>query len=321
VTVGVVDSVYDPPWDFGQYNSVERRKRRIDSDEDCTSPHGAHIARILAGTASDPNYQFYQIADMEGEYNDRDLVTAIVWAADYGVDVLNLSLGSDHISNENKDCDMTGASCAVAEAAEYAADKGVVLVSAVGNQSLTESVCCPALSDYSVAVGGCVAKCTASIQGREGMIGPDIKPPGAIWVDRPDDKGLSEPVCRTEGCGPGESCESNRVLEEWSGNPTFVSDTPDTLAPAYYPTKWAEGPVMQTGTSFAAPIVTATILNVLMIIRNEGKDAQTSAIRKCLQISGEEIDNVPVGVLNAFRFANELMQSKGLPKIQKKTGY
>ena len=197
-------------------------------------------------------------------------------------------------------------------------NSGVVLVSAAGNQSITESVCCPSLSEHSIAVGGCIARCTASIESRGGVVGPDITPPEAIWVHRPDNSGLSEVVCSARGCGPGEDCESNREITEWSGNPRFVAETPDTLAPAYFPVGSSNGPIMQRGTSFAAPIVTASVLNVLRIIKSEGKSVQPSVVRKHLRISGDEVGDVPVGVLNSFRFANELLTDKDLAKIRRK---
>lgn len=313
MSVGIIDSVYDPSGDFDQYNNLERKQRLVDTKENHTSPHGTYITGIITNITADPDYHFYQIADKHGSYDDRDLVTAIVWAADRGVDVLNLSLGSDHISNKDKDCSITGPSCAVAEAVEYAKGEGAVVVSAVGNEPAAQSVCCPALSDHSIAVGGCVAKCNASIQEDDKVINPgQLRPPGAIWVERPDDLGLSGQFCSTKGCTFTEDCESNREITEWSGNPKFVSNTPDTLAPVYYPVGSSKGPILEKGTSFAVPIVVGGLINILGILRERNKVAGPEIIRRNLRISGNSVNDVPVGVFNAHQLANELVDEQDL---------
>lgn len=73
----------------------------------------------------------------EGEYSW--LIDGIIWAADNGADVINLSLGGDEPADSLRD------------ALEYAYDKGVVIVAAAGNDGAT--VLYPAAYDkFCVAV-------------------------------------------------------------------------------------------------------------------------------------------------------------------------
>lgn len=226
-TIALIDSVYKPPDGFKNFNDAGRTFTfEGDESDNWTRVHGCDVLSILTDIASDPLYNFYRILDEYGEYKDRNLVKAIVYAADHGADVVNLSVGSDHMSNEEKDCDTHGAQCAVDEAAEYASEKGVVLVSAAGNsgdESKVGNVCCPALSEHSIAVGGCVVRCTAE----------ETRPPGGIWADQGDGAGLSGTFCGMKGCSSTQNCQSNQLIETWEGNPPFLSGTPDTLAPVY----------------------------------------------------------------------------------------
>jgi subtilisin family serine protease len=111
-------------------------------------------------------------------------MSAIVWATDYGVDIINLSLGTDHFSNDEKGCDHTGSQCGISEAADYAVEQGVVLVTAAGNSPGANAVCCPALSDAAICVGGCVAECTATpsnSNNRHSTQAFSSRPPPVAW--------------------------------------------------------------------------------------------------------------------------------------------
>lgn len=282
---------------------------------------------ILTDVASDPTYDFYRVLDEYGEYADRNLIKSIVWAVDNDTDVINLSVGSDHISNSDKDCGPHGAECAVDEAAEYASEKGTILVSAAGNEPNAENVCCPALSENSIAVGGCVAKCTATPQNknsRTGLKSPNTaRPPGSIWVKRSDGEGVEGTFCSMNGCSPTHQCEDNRSVEPWNGNPRFFSDTPDTLAPAYYPRMLNSGIIMGQGSSFATPIVSATLVNIIEGLRANGENISPSKVRELIRVSGSPLESVPVGVFDGEALVSEIFEEKGLGpvNVERESGF
>ena len=77
--------------------------------------------------------------DAEGTGSDVDVAAGIVWAADHGARVVNLSLGGDE------------ASTALADAVAYARGRGVLIVAAAGNDGGAVGV--PARLAGVVAVG------------------------------------------------------------------------------------------------------------------------------------------------------------------------
>ncbi|CAH0345139.1 S8 family serine peptidase [Bacillus sp. CECT 9360] len=92
--------------------------------------HGTHVAGIIAATMNKtgiagiaPNIKIMPINVFEGE--DADIYTvadAIIYAADKGANIMNLSLGTDSESS------------ALEYAVDYAESKGVLLVAAAGNE-------------------------------------------------------------------------------------------------------------------------------------------------------------------------------------------
>jgi serine protease len=93
--------------------------------------HGTHVAGTIAaltgngtgvaGVAPDVTILPVRVLDAKGEGYDSDTAEGIVWAADHGADVINMSLGGTDQSN------------AVSNAVAYARSKGVVVVAAAGN--------------------------------------------------------------------------------------------------------------------------------------------------------------------------------------------
>lgn len=316
IDIGVVDTVYDPESNFSQYHTMGRSERLIDTDEPSTRSHGNDVTKVLSYLTGDPTYHFFQVINEDGEYKDGDLVNAIVWATDYGIDVLNLSLGADHFSDDDKDCDQTGPNCAITEAVEYATENGVILVAAVGNEPNADAVCCPALSEQTIAVGGCVAKCTASLQNDGANAPSSFHPPHSYWVERGDGRGISDSFCSMRGCAPQASCDNNQVIEQWDGNTRFVYQTPDTLAPTVFPRQDHYGLLMGGGTSFAAPIVTAMVATAIEPIIETGNDPNPSNIRRLIRVTGNPLPDVPVGVLDGKQFASELLDQYGLEPLQ-----
>ncbi len=149
---GYVDDVAG--WDFtdapglpGDGDFVER-----DADPDDESGHGTHVAGIvaainnnglgIAGVAPGATLMVLRAGfniGSAGYLQDDDVAAAIVYAADNGADVINLSLGDPRYSP------------LLADAVQYAADLDVVVVAAAGNEGSSQ-VYYPARLDPTIAV-------------------------------------------------------------------------------------------------------------------------------------------------------------------------
>ncbi len=96
--------------------------------------HGTHVAGIIAAAArngkgiagSAPGVRILpvRVLGADGSGSRSDILEGIIWAADQGADVINLSLGG------------TGGADGYARAIQYALDKGAVVVAAAGNNAL-----------------------------------------------------------------------------------------------------------------------------------------------------------------------------------------
>ncbi|MCR2821430.1 S8 family serine peptidase [Lederbergia panacisoli] len=105
-------------------------------------PHGTHVAGIIAASMNKagvagiaPNVKIMPINVFYGERADMyDVAVALVYAADKGADVVNMSLGGEAYSY------------ILDYAAEYAKSSGVVLIAAAGNSSTSRYTYPAALS-------------------------------------------------------------------------------------------------------------------------------------------------------------------------------
>lgn len=317
VTVGVVDSIYDPG-DYTDFNRFGRSFDVINANVGATNGHGYGVLQILTYFTHDPEYHLFQAVDENGRTRDSYLMEAVGQAMEFEeVDVLNMSVGCDHVSRSDRDCTESHVACSLCEVVEEAVKRGITVVAAAGNHPYVESVCCPSLSDSVVSVGGATTLCTAdSGAGRSLNPAPDVfHPPNAYWVEREDGKGAEGAFCSERGCLPGESCQDNRRTVAWENNVPFTTRKPDILAPVHLPSTDDVGPLIREGTSFAAPVVTAGITNLVDWARSAGDDVSAAEIRRAIGDSETELKTTDKPYLSVASLANEVRSERGLPPV------
>ncbi|MGG4547949.1 Ig-like domain-containing protein [Rossellomorea marisflavi] len=126
------------------YNFVDRNDDAMDDNG-----HGTHVSSIIAAK-SDNHYSMaginpyaeilpIKVLDSSGGGDTEQIAAGIMYAADNGAKVLNLSLGG-------------GYSRTIEYALRYASEKGVTIVAASGNDGM-EELNYPGSSKYVIAVG------------------------------------------------------------------------------------------------------------------------------------------------------------------------
>lgn len=158
VTVGVIDTGADlahpeliPALDLTRdYDFVSD-----DDSADDLNGHGTHVSGIIAAASNNatgvagtaPGVRIVPIKVI-GKYtgSNADFIDGLYYAADLGVDVVNISLGGTAAE--------IGASGRVAmqEAVDYAHSKGVVIIGAVGNEGRND-IYYPAACEHVIGVG------------------------------------------------------------------------------------------------------------------------------------------------------------------------
>jgi thermitase len=102
--------------------------------------HGTHMAGTIAAIAPECRLMNVKVADDTGKCSPSVVARGIVWAADHGANVINLSLAMV-------------ASQELERAVDYAWSQGAVLVAAAGNKGTSEPSY-PAYYDNCLAVAG-----------------------------------------------------------------------------------------------------------------------------------------------------------------------
>lgn len=294
VHIGIVDSLGGIPDTFESIlDFVEIHNEYVTGDALDPTGHGTTVTGLIADSAERASFSLFQTFGPENSGSNRgEAAQAIVDAGSAGVDVLNLSIGKMH------EC---GGSCTLSRETELVvAEDDVCAVAATGNQDQTSErhgVACPALLDCVVGVGGYIPACTHD------ALRDDTS--GQWWVENGDN--MYGPYCGQQNCCPGEGCEMNRNEHLWKGNVSFHNTVPDTLAPVVeVHTTVDDEIVYQAGTSFAAPLVTGIIANVLSMLGEEANSLSVTEIREAVQFSGSEIDDSEFLKLDMHDFAEEL---------------
>jgi subtilisin family serine protease len=134
--------------------------------------HGTRVASLIRVVAPEATIWAMRVFDNSGSAQISDIYEAVVYAADHGVNVINMSFGT------------TTPSEALEDAMGYARERGVTLVAAAGNSNV-EGLMYPArLSSVKgvVAVTDKDIKATFSNYG----ISANLAAPGYMWAAHPN---------------------------------------------------------------------------------------------------------------------------------------
>ena len=103
--------------------------------------HGTHVAGIIHRVAPLATIMPVRVLDSDGNGSEWNVARGMMWAADHGADVVNLSLGAD------------GAATLLQNTTQALVDRGVVVVAAAGNNDESRGDF-PAASRCALAVTG-----------------------------------------------------------------------------------------------------------------------------------------------------------------------
>ena len=162
------------------YDFVENDKHPNDENG-----HGTHLAGTIAqttnnnigtaGIAPQASIMPIKVLDEDGRGNYFDIAQGIIWAADNGANIINLSLGGPSSSRYLKD------------ACSYAYSKEVTIVAAAGNDSKNKILYPAHYNDYVIAVGAVRFDGTKSYYSNTGSSLDIMAPGGDLRVDQNND--------------------------------------------------------------------------------------------------------------------------------------
>lgn len=153
-----------------------------DSHPNDDNGHGTHVAGTVAqktnnnlgaaGTAFGSSIMPLKVLDKNGAGTYANVANGIIWAADHGAKVINLSLGG------------SVPSLTLENAVAYAYGKGVTVVAAAGNDSLSSASYPAAYDAYVIAVGATRYDETLAYYSNYGPSVDLVAPGGDLRVDQ-----------------------------------------------------------------------------------------------------------------------------------------
>lgn len=269
--------------------TITRRENYIDSQEPDTTGHGEDVLELLGYFAPKAAFTLHRVIAQNGRTKRGNLVAAIADASHHEVDILNLSVGIYHREKENNDC---GGHCRIADETRLAIQNGMTVIGATGNREKGDprAVHCPALVDETLGIGGFVSRCTTDTIETEDS--------GQYWIRN---EGLIGPFCGQRGCSPSHSCEDHRYEYPWRGNVSFHNAAPDILAPVHHLAGIEDEPILQTGTSFGAPVISGLLATILGDLVEVGIEPSPDELHHAVTEGATSIDE---GDLPKFHAGN-----------------
>lgn len=261
VHIGIIDSVCAVPDHLAEGHVVNQGSAHsfVDSTDDVTHPHGTEVFDIASAYCPGATFSVYQAVTEEKSVPLRAYDEAVEQAIADDVDVLNVSAGDPWPGpvEVNPNVPIT----------EKAIRDGITVVAAAGNaddDGERPPVHCPAAVEEVIAVAGLVTYCPGA-PGDE----PSDERRGPFYYLEDEERTA---LCSRSGCVDGASCISEQTEAEWTGNPQPTRNKPDVLAPVTRPVDYDGEIEVSSGTSFAAPIVTASLGRIFSELREQERE-------------------------------------------------
>jgi len=274
VHIGIIDSAYRLPDDYTEgYRTRELQSNAFISEQyPDTTGHCLKVFNQMKPYSPRATYTFYQAVRDDGHLCLEAFSDSITSAIDDDVDILNISSGDPWRSSTQTN--------PVVQETTRAIDEGISIVASAGqhdpeNQDSKPPVFCPAAHSSVIAVGGLEVYCPAELNAEPDDCADD--PIGPYYILRDGDTHDNSPYnvayCGANGCLGNESCITNQEEKPWERNPLPTGGKPDVLAPMHslLYTKENGNYRLTHGTSFAAPLVTASIANIFAELREENR--------------------------------------------------
>ncbi len=211
IHVAIFDGGFDGMPETPAFDSLRAHNRIIETRDFVegddyvyeSSTHGRNVLSTMAsempfalvGTAPRASYYLFKTEDHPlGEYivEEYNWVAAAEYADEIGVDVINSSLGYHHFDDKNMDygyINLDGKTSAMTRGAAKAADKGLLIVSAAGNEGNDKwkHITVPNDATNILTVGavdrdGYHARFSSYGFGEKPAVKPDVMARGAIAV-------------------------------------------------------------------------------------------------------------------------------------------
>jgi lantibiotic leader peptide-processing serine protease len=251
--------------------------------------HGTHTASeaaspingiVTAGVAPAATIVALKAGNISGYFFTQEVVDAMIYAGDHGLDVVNMSFFADPwLFNCRNDADQRAIIMAISRASRYAQQHGVVMVAAQGNEAIdlahpvTDEISpdFPPGSELTRDVGNNCVVLPNELPGVVGVTG--VGPSGALSFFSSYGAGVSDVTAPSGSSGQAPN-PFGRVLAAWSstGPPIDIAgrDVQEASGAVY---AWVQG------TSMASPHAAG----VAALIRAAFPNMPPSAVEAMLQ--------------------------------------
>jgi hypothetical protein len=142
VKVALLDTAFQKEQEWGSH--LQKEENFLPTSAEQPSKRGLHadlMMHVLLSVSSDVEVYHGIVASSDGKVQKEALSKGLKWAIAQGVDIVNMSISFPHAEPE------------LEEILQEACEKGILLVSAAGNEG-ANGVSYPASSPYVLAVGG-----------------------------------------------------------------------------------------------------------------------------------------------------------------------